>query len=539
MNISEIRKKYPQYKDLTDTQIAQGFHQKFYSDIPYDEFAASIGIKPETSAMSLAQNLGAGIVEGVAAIPTAPRDIGMLVGSGVTYGVDRLRGLSPEQASAEQKRVQSAMEMYEQSLPLPSPLSLIERGFESYVKPLLPKAKTTPEQYARTIGQFAPAVISPGSAARRAAAVVVPAVASETAGKLTEGSAYEPWARLAAGVAGGVVSAPKTTGVRETAKIAPTEKQLAESVKKAYKTVDEAGIVYDPTVFKSGVDDLKSTMVDLDLDISAENVWKQIARLRDSDPSRLTPGFLSKKHAQFGKILADPTASGEAKLAASLARERIVQIMQSAPASSAKGLTGPEIAAAEKTARELASSQIKGRGIQRNIEKSATYQSGDVSGLRNQFSNLQRRLIDKGNVGWSPMELEALNIAAKGDIPTNIMNTVGRLGFDFGRGGNIAALGPVVAGTGAGVLGGLVPGLLVPAAGTVAKQLAKSRTRKQAADLQAVIRAGAQRQQTGAETARAKNAMARAIAVGLPLGILGPQTAETQQDEISNLIRGK
>lgn len=44
MNISEIRKKYPQYKDLTDTQIAQGFHQKFYSDIPYEEFASSIGV---------------------------------------------------------------------------------------------------------------------------------------------------------------------------------------------------------------------------------------------------------------------------------------------------------------------------------------------------------------------------------------------------------------------------------------------------------------------------------------------------------------
>lgn len=533
MNISEIRKKYPQYKDMTDTQIAQGFHQKFYSDIPYEEFAASIGIKPETSAMSLAQNLGAGVLEGFAAAPPTPQDVAKVILSGGTYALEKLGAISPEKASSLQKGIQAP------KLEIPTPAKVGEMAFNTYVRPQLPQARTTPEQYARTIGQFAPAVISPGSAARRAAAVIVPAVASETAGQLTEGSAYEPWARLAAGVAGGVVSAPKTTGVRETAKIAPTEKQLAESVKKAYKTVDEAGIVYDPTVFKSGVDDLKSTMVDLDLDISAENVWKQIARLRDSDPSRLTPGFLSKKHAQFGKILADPTASGEAKLAASLARERIVQIMQSAPASSAKGLTGPEIAAAEKTARELASSQIKGRGIQRNIEKSATYQSGDVSGLRNQFSNLQRRLIDKGNVGWSPMELEALNIAAKGDIPTNIMNTVGRLGFDFGRGGNIAALGPVVAGTGAGVLGGLVPGLLVPAAGTVAKQLAKSRTRKQAADLQAVIRAGAQRQRTGAETARAKNAMARAIAVGLPLGILGPQTTETQQDEISNLIRGK
>lgn len=43
-NIADIRKQYPQYADLSDQELAQGFHQKFYSDIPFDQFALQIGL---------------------------------------------------------------------------------------------------------------------------------------------------------------------------------------------------------------------------------------------------------------------------------------------------------------------------------------------------------------------------------------------------------------------------------------------------------------------------------------------------------------
>ncbi|PND22311.1 hypothetical protein CN934_05150 [Ensifer sp. MMN_5] len=41
--ISEIRQKFPQYQDLTDDQLADAFHRKFYSDIPREEFNSKIG----------------------------------------------------------------------------------------------------------------------------------------------------------------------------------------------------------------------------------------------------------------------------------------------------------------------------------------------------------------------------------------------------------------------------------------------------------------------------------------------------------------
>lgn len=81
MDIVEIRQKYPQYSDLTDDQLAKGFHSKFYSDIPYDQFAEKIGLNQEKPATaeepSALQNFGRQLgltgraaLSGVAAVPT-------------------------------------------------------------------------------------------------------------------------------------------------------------------------------------------------------------------------------------------------------------------------------------------------------------------------------------------------------------------------------------------------------------------------------------------------------------------------------------
>ena len=43
--IAEIRQQYPQYSDMTDMQLADAFHSKFYSDIPKDTFYTQLGMK--------------------------------------------------------------------------------------------------------------------------------------------------------------------------------------------------------------------------------------------------------------------------------------------------------------------------------------------------------------------------------------------------------------------------------------------------------------------------------------------------------------
>lgn len=72
--------------------------------------------------------------------------------------------------------------------------------------------QTTAGKYARTIGEFLPGGFSGTGLVSRGARVAIPAIASETAGQMTEGTALEPWARLAAGMgaypAAGAVTRP-------------------------------------------------------------------------------------------------------------------------------------------------------------------------------------------------------------------------------------------------------------------------------------------------------------------------------------------
>jgi hypothetical protein len=44
--IAEIRQKYPQYSDMSDSALADALHQKFYSDMPRDAFNSKVGLAP-------------------------------------------------------------------------------------------------------------------------------------------------------------------------------------------------------------------------------------------------------------------------------------------------------------------------------------------------------------------------------------------------------------------------------------------------------------------------------------------------------------
>src|SRR3954452_9984886 len=45
--IAEVRSQYPQYNDMSDVELAGALHDKFYSDMPADQFADKIGLKPD------------------------------------------------------------------------------------------------------------------------------------------------------------------------------------------------------------------------------------------------------------------------------------------------------------------------------------------------------------------------------------------------------------------------------------------------------------------------------------------------------------
>lgn len=48
-NITELRKQYRQYNDMSDQQFADAFHSKYYSDIPKDDFYNRLGLNQSSA----------------------------------------------------------------------------------------------------------------------------------------------------------------------------------------------------------------------------------------------------------------------------------------------------------------------------------------------------------------------------------------------------------------------------------------------------------------------------------------------------------
>lgn len=90
MDIAQIRLKYPQYSDLSDQELADALHAKFYSDIPVKDFYSRIGFSaPE----------GGGIAAAKAGWENLKGDMALLGG--------KLGVLTPEEAVAKQKAAEA------------------------------------------------------------------------------------------------------------------------------------------------------------------------------------------------------------------------------------------------------------------------------------------------------------------------------------------------------------------------------------------------------------------------------------------------
>ncbi len=79
MNIQQIRAQFPQYSDLSDKQLADALHAKFYSDIPIGDYYKRIGFAGDTNRTfsEAATDVGAALLRGTGQALQFP---GQLVG---------------------------------------------------------------------------------------------------------------------------------------------------------------------------------------------------------------------------------------------------------------------------------------------------------------------------------------------------------------------------------------------------------------------------------------------------------------------------
>lgn len=192
-------------------------------------FASLItGERPPNVGEDVQRSAVSGLHTGVASIPGMFGDVqelGRQAAGVVPYWVARARGRSDEEARAETQRFIDGSRRYSQARGMQLATTQDVNNLALSYEPTDVQEwtghqpETTAGEYAHTAGAFVPALLLPGGGAnatqrtltqgarrlgqRALTDVVAPAVASETAGQLTEGTPIEPVARLAGAIAGG------------------------------------------------------------------------------------------------------------------------------------------------------------------------------------------------------------------------------------------------------------------------------------------------------------------------------------------------
>lgn len=157
MTLAEIREQYPQYDDVNDQQLVEGFHQKFYSDMEFDDFASRIGYKQEEiptispGTPEYQKNLQAA-GSAVDAVSAAPLEAMAAVNRGATGLVDFGASLPNAllQLAGREERIPSLTE----AMAPATAGNFMEEGLGKDV--------------VRTAGEVAPAALSAGSLLRSA-----------------------------------------------------------------------------------------------------------------------------------------------------------------------------------------------------------------------------------------------------------------------------------------------------------------------------------------------------------------------------------
>lgn len=198
-----------------DPQVAARAAHRFQQENPTPAHEMPTGGLDADTADDAARSGVTGVHQGVAAIPGILGDvqeIGRQIAGVPIYWAMRATGHDDREARQSVQQGIDAARNFARARDMQLPTSQdINEGALSLESPAVQQwtnhePTTRVGRYARTVGAFAPNALIPGSGAARLARVVVPAVTSEAAGQMTEGSPLEPAARIGGALAGGVVA---------------------------------------------------------------------------------------------------------------------------------------------------------------------------------------------------------------------------------------------------------------------------------------------------------------------------------------------
>ena len=352
-----------------------------------------------------------------------------------------------------------------------------------------PQTKTG--KYIHSIATMAPAVLGgEGGIIARGLRAIVPGVASEAAGQMTQGKPYEQAARIAGALAGGAGSGVvEGMGARMAADKANTASTPAIDALKTqsgelYEKAKSLGVVVKPDNFKQFsttlAGDLKKEGIDKTLTPAASRAIVRIQEVtKKGEPVSFDAIDTLRKVASI---------AGESVVKADRRMGRIIvdKIDDYVDSLTPKNVISGDPSQAASTisaARDLWKTASKSSTIKDVITK-AEANAGDFNikldtALRNQFKKLSNN--ERGMSRFNPVEQEAIKKAASSGTMSDILHMVG----------NLAPTNLIKAGI-EGSLGHFTGGIgyVVPVAGAIAKSASIANTTRNARLASELVRRG-------------------------------------------------
>jgi hypothetical protein len=412
--------------------------------------------------------LGTGIVRGTAGLIGLPADIGRGLANLAIQGGGYLVGADQAKLAEEAARAEALMSGRTMAAPTSAE---VMRGVESVTGPMYTPRGTAGE-FAETIGEFVPSALAgPGGVVRKTAMAVVPGAMSEAAGQATEGTVYEPAARIAGGIVGGVAAAGRGSGAAKAMQeAAPGIAEVQAKKSTLYRELENSGVRFDPQAYVDFAADVITKIqregFDKDLHPKTAALLKRIGQLNGKSPSFVEMDTLRKLAGEVarGGPSVDPA---DANRAIEVLKQ-IDSFFDAAPVTTTNALLRPsQVNAKAKEARELSRRLAIARDIKEMDRRSAYYTGGEDVGAARQFANYMTSLRGKR---LTEAEAEAFNqIAKRAGLTDVIASKAGPLAG--GTIGYITGGGPVGAVVGAGLTAVAQAGIKKIAEATTARQV--------------------------------------------------------------------
>lgn len=299
----------------------------------------------------------------------------------------------------------------------------VSEPFGGYYEP-----QTRAGKFADTIAQFAPAALAPGSAALRAARVVLPGAGSEAAGQATAGTSYEGAARFGGALAGAGALGAARNALLNPKEIVPSASELKAAARNQYDTAEKAGVIIKDSSIKDLGKDITDAVTNAGIDATLHpKALAAVKRITN------TQSHVTLKGMDILRRVANGAAGSMDKDEARIAHiivDKLDDFVENLGPDHVLAGDAPAASKALQDARGLWARSAKGSTIENLMERAKNRAetiggSGYENALRVEFRQLAQN--DKRLRRFSKPEQEAIRDVARGGKIENAARLLGKL----------------------------------------------------------------------------------------------------------------